>query len=89
MATLPCGLIMLLPNDHAEYCAGLLGDLWSLKGASGGSVAAAWTSLELPGTWPCPRRNHTLAGRLLPAADCYLMPADSLLDQTGFGSGLD
>ena len=58
------------PSD--VLCAGLLGDLWSLKGASGGSVAASWTSLDLPGTWPCPRRNHVLAGevwqRWLPGA---------------------
>ena len=43
-------------------CAGLLGDLWTLRGLGQPGSILIWTLLELPGSWPCPRRNHALVG---------------------------
>ena len=45
-------------------CAGLLADLWTLRGAGGDAEdnAAAWVPLELPGTAPAPRKAAAVAG---------------------------
>ena len=32
--------------------------------AQGAVFTVSWTSLEVPGTWPCPRRSHALVGGL-------------------------
>ena len=43
--------------------AGLLNDLWTLKGLSPeGEASPVWIPLDLPGTPPIPRKGHSLVG---------------------------
>ena len=48
--------------ELSGLCAGLCGDLWTMRGLGADDEAASWIPLELPGTPPSARKGAAMAG---------------------------